>query len=280
MSGRLPQSPSISVLRCSRCRACRPTRAHVHGAGPRSRRFGAHRSETGRVLGIVGLVPSGLLFPLLLGPGTFVLGLLSLPFGAASLSLFLISSQSPALAVLITATGDYRIAGWVRVGSTTLDALVLIGSGYATFFAMWGTRAMLGESPSEPRGDSVILVWIACFTIATALLNARGSSLGKRVLRLRLVSTGGQPPGIRWGAVRAVALWWSLLPLGLGYTWAAGDRERQTWHDKLLGTYVVHALSVDGDLVADCRGCGASVSTFDAFCRSCGRPFRETLPRQ
>jgi uncharacterized RDD family membrane protein YckC len=31
----------------------------------------------------------------------------------------------------------------------------------------------------------------------------------------------------------------SILVLFLGYFWAAWDRKRQTWHDKIAGTYVV-----------------------------------------
>jgi uncharacterized RDD family membrane protein YckC len=31
----------------------------------------------------------------------------------------------------------------------------------------------------------------------------------------------------------------SALPLFLGFLWAAWDPKKQTWHDKLAGTYVV-----------------------------------------
>ena len=31
----------------------------------------------------------------------------------------------------------------------------------------------------------------------------------------------------------------SFIPLGLGYAWALWDPQRQTWHDKIMHTYVM-----------------------------------------
>jgi uncharacterized RDD family membrane protein YckC len=50
--------------------------------------------------------------------------------------------------------------------------------------------------------------------------------------------TGGTPStGQFVGRYFAYIL--SMLPLLLGYLWAAWDPKKQTWHDKLAGTYVV-----------------------------------------
>ena len=67
-----------------------------------------------------------------------------------------------------------------------------------------------------------------------------GATLGKMVLRLRIVSadtlgylTFGQVVG-RWFAQIL-----SAIPLFLGFIWVAFDPRKQAWHDKLFDTVVV-----------------------------------------
>jgi uncharacterized RDD family membrane protein YckC len=40
--------------------------------------------------------------------------------------------------------------------------------------------------------------------------------------------------------VRGLGGFISLAVLGLGYIWVAFDPERQSWHDKIAGTTIVH----------------------------------------
>lgn len=77
--------------------------------------------------------------------------------------------------------------------------------------------------------------------------NAAGSSPGMRLCRLTIVSSSGTKPGWRRGLVRTVGALPSMLVLGLGYFWAAWDRDSATWHDRLAGTRVVSL----GDLVRE-----------------------------
>ena len=39
--------------------------------------------------------------------------------------------------------------------------------------------------------------------------------------------------------IRAIGYHVSSIFCGLGYIWAIFDKNNQTWHDKLAGTYVV-----------------------------------------
>lgn len=69
-----------------------------------------------------------------------------------------------------------------------------------------------------------------------------GQSLGKSVLRTRLVSaTSGEPVGFGRAFGRQVAHLVDGIPLGLGYLWPLWDEERQTFADKLYSTLVVQA---------------------------------------
>lgn len=63
-----------------------------------------------------------------------------------------------------------------------------------------------------------------------------GQTLGLRAWRLRVVRDDGRP--LRWqdALKRCVAALLSWLPAGLGFVWAAFDREGLAWHDRLSGT--------------------------------------------
>lgn len=70
---------------------------------------------------------------------------------------------------------------------------------------------------------------------------AHGTTFGKIVMRIQVIRTDGEVPGFWTMMLREVigkAL--SLLFLNLGYLWAIWDRDRQSWHDKMAGTVVVH----------------------------------------
>ena len=70
----------------------------------------------------------------------------------------------------------------------------------------------------------------------------KGATLGKKALGLKVISTSGASPiGYGSAAVRYVGRIVSAIPLALGYLWMLWDKDKQTWHDKIAGTYVVEA---------------------------------------
>jgi len=71
-----------------------------------------------------------------------------------------------------------------------------------------------------------------------------GQTIGKRAMSIRVVKTDGEALGTGVALVRYVARIISAIPCGLGYWWALWDPEKQTWHDKIAGTYVVPASSI------------------------------------
>jgi uncharacterized RDD family membrane protein YckC len=66
-----------------------------------------------------------------------------------------------------------------------------------------------------------------------------GQTLGKRFMRLRVITTSGQSPGPVCAVIRTALLLLSLAPAGLGFLWCIFDRERRSLHDHLAGTYVI-----------------------------------------
>lgn len=67
-----------------------------------------------------------------------------------------------------------------------------------------------------------------------------GQTLGMKALGIKLVKADGTPVTIVTAVLRYVGLIISLL-LFIGVIWIAFDKDKQGWHDKIAGTYVVKA---------------------------------------
>jgi uncharacterized RDD family membrane protein YckC len=121
-------------------------------------------------------------------------------------------------------------------------------------FANWGSRvlsalidnvggfilAVIFVEIVRPLG---VIIWLAAvvWSIYNAVLGGQtGQSYGKKIAGTRLVSatTGGNIGG-GMGFVRAIAHIIDGIPCYLGYLWPLWDAKRQTFADKIIGTYVV-----------------------------------------
>jgi uncharacterized RDD family membrane protein YckC len=76
-----------------------------------------------------------------------------------------------------------------------------------------------------------------------AMWTWKGTTIGSIVLGLKVIRTDGRPMNFSVSLVRSLSSLFSLFVLGLGFLWAAWDREKQTWHDKIAGTIVVRMPS-------------------------------------
>jgi uncharacterized RDD family membrane protein YckC len=67
-----------------------------------------------------------------------------------------------------------------------------------------------------------------------------GQTPGKRLLGLRVIRTDGQQLGVGRAVLRVFGYWISAIPLFFGFAWILFDGQRQGWHDKIAGTYVIY----------------------------------------
>ncbi len=92
------------------------------------------------------------------------------------------------------------------------------------------------------RDIAVGIAWFAhagYFTLFTAL---RGQTPGKMVFRIAVVTTADGEMGIARAAIREVmgkVVAFPLAPLLLGHFFCLFDDNKQSWFDKMVGTYVV-----------------------------------------
>jgi len=71
------------------------------------------------------------------------------------------------------------------------------------------------------------------------LWKLKGSTVGGIIFGLKVVRHDGRPMDWATAAVRALACFFSLIFLCLGFIWIAFDPEKQGWHDKIAGTVVI-----------------------------------------
>jgi uncharacterized RDD family membrane protein YckC len=67
----------------------------------------------------------------------------------------------------------------------------------------------------------------------------KGTTVGGIICQLRLVRVDGQPLRFVDALVRGLSSLFSFAVIGIGCLWILRDPERQSWHDKIAGTYVV-----------------------------------------
>ena len=98
-----------------------------------------------------------------------------------------------------------------------------------------------------------IFLFIAYFTFFHGL---SGRTPGKKLLVLQVVHTDGSPISFGTAFLRSVGYLVSslLFTIPLGYIWAAFDKKKQAWHDKIAGTVVIIREppgNTDGISIAD-----------------------------
>jgi uncharacterized RDD family membrane protein YckC len=116
---------------------------------------------------------------------------------------------------------------WLRLGASVIDGFAILLIAYV--FAAINAELFYAAG---------WLVGIAYYSLLEG--GAKGQTLGKRTLGLRVIDLArGGPIGYGRGAIRYLGRFVSAIPFGLGYLWMVGDREKQTWHDKMAGCVVV-----------------------------------------
>jgi uncharacterized RDD family membrane protein YckC len=87
------------------------------------------------------------------------------------------------------------------------------------------------------RRDSAIFLLLLAYHIG--FWAWKGTTVGGIICQLRVVRVDGAPLRFVDALVRGLSSIFSLAVLGLGCLWILKDPERQAWHDKIAGTYVV-----------------------------------------
>lgn len=124
-----------------------------------------------------------------------------------------------------------------RVGAYIVDAILYVIGGSLCF-------AFLGGNSNPMLGLIAILLFMFLYFVRPTALS--GQTVGKRLCKIKVVDGDGNPPGWQRALMRyylgvvLVEAVFGVWLLGLvGYLWPLWDKDKQAWHDKIAGTYVV-----------------------------------------
>jgi len=149
----------------------------------------------------------------------------------------------------------YKYAGfWRRLVAYLIDSTIIT----IVFFVLFMIATMafvfgsLSGNSSEWLADLMdptkafsilIFTWIfyAAMMIAyfTYFHGTTGRTPGKMLLGLQVLSAAGTPISFDIAFLRAVGYLVSGALFNLGFIWAAFDKRKQGWHDKIAGTVVI-----------------------------------------
>ncbi len=131
------------------------------------------------------------------------------------------------------------------VGIFSFAVMAAIGSFAPLYDAMSGLDVdAINDAIAQFQSDA-LPVNLAVSAVYNVVLMTmfNGQTLGKMVLGLRVIKKNGKRIAILDALLRNVFGYTISQIFLLGYVWAALDRERQAWHDKMAGTVVVDERS-------------------------------------
>ena len=120
---------------------------------------------------------------------------------------------------------------WIRFGAFAIDCLILI-------LAIWILRLIPGVFAFS------FILPLLYFWLFTGI---RGQTPGKTIFEIKVIDIHNNIPGLGRAALREIVgkfiLLFVFLITLLGFIWIAMDSEKQGWHDKIAGTYVIRATT-------------------------------------
>ena len=131
---------------------------------------------------------------------------------------------------------------WRRFAANFLDGTIL-GAAYKLVNTVLLAIASL-TGTAYPGFSDWMLCTILFWTYMIWFKGFKGVTPGYNIFGIRIISINGMQVSIKQIIVRVISSFFSAIPLGLGYIWIAVDENRQAWHDKIAGTYVIKANAI------------------------------------
>lgn len=118
---------------------------------------------------------------------------------------------------------------WLRFAACGVDVFTLWVLGYVAI-----------QLKVARLSDPFLFLWPAAPLYYWLMTGLGGQTLGKRLLQIKVVNAQRDAPGLVKAFLREiVGKFVSAIILGMGFASIAEDSQRQGWHDKIAGTYVV-----------------------------------------
>lgn len=122
---------------------------------------------------------------------------------------------------------------WIRALATTIDSIWLYG-------IIYGVLIFVIKDYGNFSPTQIFFEYAIPFLVVMAFWKFKSSTPGKMIFGMRIVDSRTLGPVSSGRLVlRYLAYIISMIPIGLGFLWAAFDTKKQCWHDKIAGTVVI-----------------------------------------
>jgi uncharacterized RDD family membrane protein YckC len=132
---------------------------------------------------------------------------------------------------------------WIRFVARLIDTIILC----VPLLILAAILGVFSASATTGQVSAGVALWYLIAVVGSIgyfiyfWSSGGGQTLGMRMLSLRVVKTNGSPVSVGSAVLRYVGMIVNSIIFGLpiGFIWAAFDKDKQGWHDKIAGTYVV-----------------------------------------
>ncbi len=147
-----------------------------------------------------------------------------------------------------------KIGSWKRAVAITIDLVFL---DVATKISLLPLERSIDFADIMPADlfismdsfqSKVFLLYVVLYLFVGLILSlvyftyfhsVTGQSIGKEVLKIKAIQTSGEPLNVKIAFIRWGGYFISGLAMNLGFLWVLFDKNKQGWHDKIAGTYIV-----------------------------------------
>lgn len=159
-----------------------------------------------------------------------------------------------------------KVGFWKRAAAIIIDLLLL---DLVTKLSLYPLEKNI-DFESFLTGDFLVgfdsqqlkgfLVYLLIYSLASLILSlcyftyfhgSTGQTPGKMLLRIKIVKVSGEPLDFYTALIRWNGYFISASVMALGFLWVIFDKNKQGWHDKLAGTYVVKAETLSDNQPED-----------------------------
>ena len=127
---------------------------------------------------------------------------------------------------------------WARFIATILDNIWLTIVAYGLLWLSIGSEEFAGEAALSLT--RFLILYILPFVLVIVFWNLKSATPAKMLFSMKIVDAETLGPVSTPRLVlRYFAYFVSAIPLGLGFIWAAFDKKKQGFHDKIAKTVII-----------------------------------------
>jgi uncharacterized RDD family membrane protein YckC len=128
---------------------------------------------------------------------------------------------------------------WIRFGAAIIDSIAV------WLLSVVLSLMLLSDIVGYRYSFLASFLWFPLpwlyFWLFTGL---KGQTPGKMAVGIKVINAKGSVPGLGRAALREIpAKIVSAIVIFLGFLWIIWDGQKQGWHDKMAGTYVVRVAT-------------------------------------